>query len=76
MTVLQQAGLVAANFAVGYANDASGASAANPHGYDTMLWLFGLLSLAGFLFATLLVRRERQLQVSAASPHVEPRPIP
>lgn len=59
MTVLQQAGLVVANFAIGYANDASGASAANPAGYDAMLWLFGVLSLASFVFAALLVRQER-----------------
>lgn len=60
MTMLQQAGLVAANFVVGYVNDASGASAANPSGYAPMLWLFGALSLAGFVFAALLVIHERR----------------
>lgn len=58
MTVLQQAGLVVANVLVGYVNDASGASAANPGGYDAMLWFFGVLSLAGFVFALRLVRRD------------------
>jgi MFS family permease len=57
MTMLQNVGLVAANVLAGYVNDRSGASAANPGGYDAMLWLFGALSLAAFVFATLLWRR-------------------
>jgi MFS family permease len=57
MTMLQNAGLVVANLAAGYVNDASGASADNPGGYDTMLWFFGVLSLAAFVFAVLLLRR-------------------
>ncbi|MGH8276757.1 MAG: MFS transporter, partial [Steroidobacteraceae bacterium] len=44
MTTLQNAGLVGANLAAGYINDASGASAANPGGYTPMLWFFGVLS--------------------------------
>jgi MFS family permease len=59
MTVLQQAGLLVANVAVGYANDASGASTDNPAGYDTMLWMFGVTSLVGCIFAALLAWRER-----------------
>jgi MFS family permease len=65
MTMLQQAGLVVANFAAGYANDVSGASATNPGGYDWMLGFFGMLSLAGFVFAALLVRRERRSRTAA-----------
>jgi MFS family permease len=57
MTALQQGGVFIANIAAGYVNDTSGASAANPAGYDTMLWFFGLLSLAAFVFAALLFRR-------------------
>lgn len=64
MTVLQQAGLVVANFGIGYANDASGASAANPAGYDTMLWVFGLMSLAAFVFAALLLRQRQPLRAA------------
>ena len=56
MTMLQNAGLTLANFYAGYLNDHGSASAANPDGYDTMLWFFGLLSLAGFIFAVLLQR--------------------
>jgi MFS family permease len=58
MTMLQNLGLTIANVVAGYINDTSGASASNPAGYVPMLWFFGLLSLAGFLFATFLWRRE------------------
>ncbi len=58
MTMLQNVGLTIANVVAGYINDASGASASNPAGYSSMLWFFGLLSLAGFLFATFLWKRE------------------
>lgn len=58
MTMLQNVGLTLANLIAGYINDASGASASNPAGYASMLWFFGLLSLAGFLFAAFLWRRE------------------
>ncbi len=58
MTMLQNLGLTLANVIAGYINDTSGASASNPAGYVPMLWFFGLLSLAGFLFATFLWRRE------------------
>ena len=41
---------------------ASGASAANPAGYDAMLWFFGSLSLAAFVSALLLwMRRNRAI---------------
>jgi MFS family permease len=58
MTMLQNVGLTIANLVAGYINDTSGASASNPAGYASMLWFFGLLSLAGFLFAVFLWRRE------------------
>jgi MFS family permease len=58
MTMLQNVGLTIANVLAGYINDTSGASASNPAGYTSMLWFFGLLSLAGFLFAAFLWRRE------------------
>jgi MFS family permease len=57
MTALQQTGVFLANIAAGYVNDRSGANAANPAGYDAMLWFFGLLSLAALVFATLLLRK-------------------
>jgi predicted MFS family arabinose efflux permease len=58
MTMLQNVGLTIANVIAGYINDTSGASASNPAGYASMLWFFGLLSLAGFLFAVFVWRRE------------------
>jgi MFS family permease len=58
MTMLQNAGLTVANLAAGYINDTSGASASNPGGYAPMLWFFGLLSLAGFLFTLFLWKRD------------------
>ncbi len=59
MTMLQNIGLAAANYIVGLLNDAGGASAENPAGYDTMLWFFGVLSLLGFVCAVMLKLRER-----------------
>jgi MFS family permease len=61
MTMLQNAGLALCNVAAGYINDVSGASAANPGGYSSMLWFFGLLSSSGFVFAALLWRADRTL---------------
>jgi len=66
MTMLQNLGLTVANVIAGYINDTSGASAANPAGYGSMLWFFGLLSLAGFLFALFLWRREAKLGMAGA----------
>jgi MFS family permease len=59
MTMLQNIGMTAANVVAGRLNDVNGASAANPSGYDGMLWFFGLLSLAGFLITLPLWRHER-----------------
>lgn len=71
MTMLQNIGLTAINLAAGYLNDTSKASAENPDGYLPMLWMFGLLSLFGFVFAWLLRRRE----VGPDGHHLE-RPVP
>lgn len=60
MTMIQNVGLTAANVAAGFINDRSAASAANPAGYDAMLWFFGVLSLAGFVLALLLKWRGRR----------------
>jgi MFS family permease len=58
MTMLQNIGLTLVNFAAGALNDASGASAENPAGYQPMLWMFFGLSLFGFLFAAAVRVRE------------------
>ena len=67
MTALQQTGVFLANIIAGSINDASGAGAANPAGYDGMLWFFGVLSLAAFVSALLLWMRGRR-----ASPGIAP----
>lgn len=56
---VQSAGLTVTNVLAGRLNDAAGASADNPAGYDAMLWFFGLLSLAGVACAVLLKLRDR-----------------
>ncbi len=60
MTALQQTGVFLANIAAGGINDASGAGAANPAGYDGMLWFFGSISMAAFASAVLLWMRGRR----------------
>jgi MFS family permease len=59
MTMLQAIGLTIGNLVAGGLNDANHASEANPAGYLPMLLFFGLLSLAAFVFALLLLLRER-----------------
>ena len=58
MTMLQNVGLTAFNFAAGGLNDMGNASAENPAGYLPMLWMFALLSLFGLVFSVLLRLRE------------------
>jgi hypothetical protein len=58
MTMLQNVGLTAFNFAAGGLNDMGNAGAENPAGYLPMLWMFGLLSLFGLMFSVLLRLRE------------------
>lgn len=58
MTMLQNIGLFSFNLAAGWLNDRAGAGPENPDGYLPMLWMFGLLSLFGFLFAAALRKRE------------------
>lgn len=71
MTMLQNIGLMTFNLAAGWLNDRSGAGAENPQGYLPMLWMFGLLSLLGLIFAIALRVREtgpagHELELSAA----------
>jgi MFS family permease len=56
--MLQNIGLTVFNLAAGALNDWGGAGAENPAGYDPMLWMFAVLSLAAVLFAWLLRQRE------------------
>lgn len=58
MTLIQNVGLAAFNFIIGWANDHAAASGANPTGYRLGMWIFSLLGFLGFLFAWLLRRAE------------------
>jgi nitrate/nitrite transporter NarK len=58
MTMLQNIGMMLANLGAGWLNDKYHAGADNPAGYTPMLWMFLVLSLAGFVFAALLRNRE------------------
>jgi MFS family permease len=74
MTLLQNTGLTLANVIVGYLNDRAGAGAAHVQGYAAMLWFFALLSVAGFLFAILLWRRDRSRELRLIPSLVCPAP--
>ena len=56
MWVVQNAGMAGANLVAGWLNDAYGASAQNPAGYQPMMIYFFLSSALGFVFAMLLWR--------------------
>jgi MFS family permease len=57
MWVVQNAGIAAGNLIAGQLNDAAGASAANPAGYQSMMAFFGFTSALGLVFALLLWHR-------------------
>lgn len=59
MTLIQQVGLAGMNWLIGKANDISGASATNPDGYNTGMWIFSILGFLGLLFAVLLRKTEK-----------------
>jgi Nitrate/nitrite transporter len=54
MTMIQNIGLFGFNIIIGWANDHSLASAANPSGYHLGMWIFSSLGFFGLLFAFLL----------------------
>jgi MFS family permease len=58
INVLQSLGMGALNLAAGWLNDRARAGPGNPAGYNPMLILFFLFSLAGFLAVAALWRRE------------------
>jgi MFS family permease len=57
MWVVQNAGIAAANLVAGRLNDAAGASATHPEGYQPMMLFFGLAGALGGLFALALWHR-------------------
>ncbi|MFC1639368.1 MFS transporter [Gemmatimonadota bacterium] len=58
MTMIQNIGMAGLNFLIGWANDYSGASAANPGGYALGMWMFTALGVSAVFFAWLLRRHE------------------
>ncbi|MBL7960451.1 MFS transporter, partial [bacterium] len=58
MTLIQNIGLAGFNLMIGWANDYSGAGAANPGGYTLGMLIFSCLGFFGLLFAFLLRRNE------------------
>ena len=58
ITLLQNVGLWSSNRFAGWLADKAGAGPSNPAGYATMLWFFGLLSLAALSSVVLLWLRE------------------
>ncbi len=59
MTLVQNAGLTGFNLLIGWVNDRSDASAANPAGYLPGLWTFSCLGLFALMFALMLRKREQ-----------------
>jgi MFS family permease len=58
MTMIQNIGLFGFNLLIGFANDISNASAANPAGYNAGMWIFSVLGFFGLFFAFMLRRIE------------------
>jgi len=59
MTMIQNIGLAGFNLLIGWANDFSGAGAANPSGYHLGMWIFSSLGFFGLFFAFMLRVNER-----------------
>jgi MFS family permease len=59
MTLVQQVGVAGMNWLIGKANDMSGASAQNPDGYITGMWIFSILGFLALFFAIMLQRAEK-----------------
>jgi MFS family permease len=59
MTLIQQIGVFAFNYFLGWANDTSGASAENPEGYALGMWILSILGIVGVVFAYLLRKEEK-----------------
>jgi len=78
MTMIQAIGLTGANLIAGKLNDIGGAGADNPAGYLGMLMFFGLTALLAFVFAVLLLRRERGPNGHGleTARHTDAKPVP
>ncbi len=58
MTMIQNIGLAAFNFLIGWENDLAGASATNPNGYRLGMWTFSIIGFLSMGCAFLLRARE------------------
>ena len=58
MTMIQNIGLFGFNLLIGFANDISKASVANPGGYNLGMWIFSLLGFFGLFFSFMLRMNE------------------
>ena len=76
INAVQNAGLTLANFAAGYINDTSHASAANPAGYTPMLEFFFVLSVIAFGCALVLKLYDRSSARPALAPDFGSNPAP
>src|SRR5260370_20796226 len=54
MTMIQNIGLAGFNLLIGWANDHSYSSAANPAGYRMGMWIFSILGVLAVLFGLVL----------------------
>ena len=59
MTLCQQVGWAVMSWALGTLNDAAGASAQNPTGYQAGMWVLSALSVLGLFFSYMLWRHEQ-----------------
>jgi MFS family permease len=59
MTFFQQLGWWGMSSGMGLVKDASGASAAHPAGWNTVMWMLAALATAAFVFSFLLWKSER-----------------
>jgi MFS family permease len=59
MTMIQNIGLAGFNLLIGWSNDFSAASPANPGGYHLGMWIFSSLGFFGLFFAFMLRRNEQ-----------------
>jgi MFS family permease len=58
MTLIQQLGVFAFNYLLGWSNDMNAASAENPMGYAQGMWILSILGIIGLIFSYLLRREE------------------
>ncbi len=61
MTMIQNIGLFAFNWMIGFSNDLSHAGKDNPGGYQLGMWIFSILGFTGLVFSYFLKRSEKHL---------------